>query len=358
MGLLTRPNRGFALSKLPSTIGIVNLLEWRDRPSTVSFGPASWQSRLLGVLTALTLRPLLGALTFLGLLINRIWPAGLQRAHLDIIDRPLRLIRALPGTVVTPERLPHCGCEWVVAPASRDSDRVIIYFHGSALVTLGLNSHRRFASKLSAVTGAQVLNVGYRLAPQASIEEAVEDGLDAYRHTLGLGFQPSRIVLAGDSAGGLIAADTALAVRDAGLTVPAGQVLLSALTSADMDLKYQALKQHKDVLFPFMTVKFIYDVFATVNGTREVPIMPADTNAAGLGPFLLQIGTNEMLRNDTFVLADQLTAAGVPVWVQVWDKAMHMFQLSFDVNPDARRAVAEIASFIAYVTSEANHEAA
>lgn len=336
----------------------MNLTEWPDRPGTVSFGPASWQSRTLGVLTALTLRPVLGVLTYLGLVINRFWPAALQRVRLDVIDRPLRVIRALPGTVVTPERLPHCGCEWVVAPAARDSDRVIIYFHGSALVTLGLNSHRRFVSKLSEATGSQVLNVGYRLAPQASIDEAVEDGLDAYRHVLGLGFDPSRIVLAGDSAGGLIASDTALAVRDAGLVVPAGQVLLSALTSADMELKYQALASHKDVLFPFMTVKFIYDVFATVNGTRPVPIMPAEASAAGLGPFLLQIGTNEMLRNDTFVLAEQLGAAGVPVWVQVWDKAMHMFQLSFDVNPDARLAIAEIASFVDHVTSAAHDEAA
>jgi epsilon-lactone hydrolase len=335
----------------------VNLLEWRDRPSTVTFGPASWQSRLLGVLTALTLRPVLGLLTWVGLLINRIWPAGLQRAHLDIIDRPLRLIRPLPGTVVTAERLPHCTGEWVVAPQARDSDQAIIYFHGSALVTLGLNSHRRFVSKLSQATGAQVFNVGYRLAPQASIDEAVEDGVDAYRHALALGFQPSRIVFAGDSAGGLIAADSALAARDAGLEVPAGQVLLSALTSADMDLKYQALKQHRDVLFPFMTVKFIYDVFATVNGTRPVPVMPAEANMAGLGPFLLQIGTDEMLRNDTFILADQLTAAGVPVWVQVWDKAMHMFQLSFDVNPDARRAVDEIASFVDHVTDSSRRVA-
>ena len=76
----------------------------------------------------------------------------------------------------------------MVAPAARDSERVIVYFHGSALVTLGLNSHRRFVSKLSAATGAQVFNVGYRLAPQVSIEEAVSDGLDAYRYVLSRGF--------------------------------------------------------------------------------------------------------------------------------------------------------------------------
>jgi epsilon-lactone hydrolase len=233
-------------------------------------------------------------------------------------------------------------------PGGHGSKRVIVYFHGSALVTLGLNSHRRFVSKLSAATGAQVLNVGYRLAPQVSIEEAVSDGLDAYRYVLSRGFAADRIVLAGDSAGGLMAADTALAVRDARLPVPA---LLSPLTSADMSLKYRALKDHRDALFPFMTVKFIYDVFATVNGTRPPPLMPPEADLHGLGPFLLQVGTHEMLLNDTFALAERLRADNVPVWVQVWHKAMHMFQLSFDVNPDARRAVDEVAAFIRHVTT-------
>ncbi|GAB5901351.1 alpha/beta hydrolase [Mycolicibacterium mageritense] len=321
------------------------------------FGPAAWQSVTLGVVTAIVLRPVLAVLTLLGLAINRVAPALLQRAHLDVIDRPLRVIRPLPGTTVTPVALPNCPAEWVVAADARDSDLVIVYLHGSALVTLGLNSHRRFVSKLSATTRARVLNVGYRLAPQAGIEEAVSDGLDAYRHVLSLGVAPERIVLAGDSAGGLMAADTALAARDAGLPVPAGQVLLSPLTSSDMDLKYRALQEHRDVMFPFMTVKFIYDVFATVNGTRPTPVMPPEADLHGLGPFLLQVGNNEMLRNDAYALADRLTADGVPVWVQVWDKAMHMFQLSFDVNPDARRAVEEITSFIDYITATVEDEA-
>jgi len=154
-----------------------------------------------------------------------------------------------------------------------------------------------------------------------------------------------------------MAADTALAARDAGLPVPAGQALLSPLTSSDMDLKYRALQAHRDALFPFMTVKFIYDVFATVNGTRPLPVMPSDADLRGLGPFLVQVGTDEMLLNDTHALADRLRADGVPVWVQVWHKAMHMFQLSFDVNPDARRAVSDIAEFIRYVTAERRGEA-
>lgn len=331
----------------------MNLSAWPTRPAITHYGPACWQSRILGALTALFVRPMLGICTLVGLALNRVRPDLLQRVRLDVIDKPMRVLRALPGTEVTPVALPNCPAELLVAPSARDSDRVIIYFHGSALVTLGLNSHRRFACKVSAATGARVLNVGYRLAPLASIEEAVADGLDAYQHLLELGFSADRMLLAGDSAGGLMAANTALAIRDAGLAVPAGQVLLSPLTSADMDLKYRAMKVHRDVLFPFMAVKFLYDVFATVNGTRDVPVMPTEADLRGLGPFLLQVGTEEMLRNDTFALADALRGAQVPVWVQVWDKAMHMFQLSFDINPDARRAVDEITTFVDYCMSAA-----
>lgn len=337
--------------RLSGTFGTVNRLDWHDRPATAHFGPACWQSRVLALLTTVFVRPVLALLTVIGLVVNRFRPDTLQRARLDVIDKPLRLLPALSGTEVTSVMLPQCPAEWVTAAAARDSGRAIVYFHGSALVTLGLNSHRRFVSKLSHSTGARVFNVGYRLAPQVGIEEAVADGLDAYRHVLSLGFRPDRIVLAGDSAGGLMATIAALAARDSGLPVPAGQLLMSPLTSADMDLKYRALQDHRDAMFPFMTVKFIYEVFATVNGTRPLPVMPPESDLAGLGPFLLQVGTHEMLLGDTFALAERLQQHDVAVWVQVWHKAMHMFQLSFDINPDARRAVDEAAAFIRYVTT-------
>ncbi|MEO8814210.1 MAG: alpha/beta hydrolase [Mycobacterium sp.] len=336
----------------------MNSLDWRDRPAQTYFGPAAWQARLLALGAAIFLRTTIVLLTVVGMVVNRFWPAKLQRARLDLIDKPMRAIRPLPGTEVRRVRLANCSAEWVIAPAARGSDRVILYFHGSALVTLGLNSHRRFVSKLSEAAGVRVLNVGYRLAPRAGIEEATADGLDAYRHVLAAGFSAHRMVLAGDSAGGLMAANTALVARDEGLPVPAGQVLMSALTSSDMDLKRQAAQDRRDPFFPLMALMFIYRVFATVNGTREPPVMPPAADLRGLGPFLLQVGTDEMLRNDTFVLAERLAAAGVPTWVQVWDRAMHMFQLTFDFNPDARRAVDEIAEFVGYVTAVSDEASA
>ena len=105
--------------------------------------------------SAIFVRPVLATLTVIGIVINRLTPDTLQRARLDVIDRPLRLIPPLPDTDVTRVALPHCPAEWVVAPQARGSQSLVLYFHGSALVTLGLNSHRRFVSRLSAATGAQ-----------------------------------------------------------------------------------------------------------------------------------------------------------------------------------------------------------
>jgi acetyl esterase/lipase len=335
----------------------MDTVDWSTRPAIAHFGPASWQSRLVALIIAIVMRTVLTILTVSGMVINRFWPAWLQRSRLDIIDPPMRLVLPLRDTEVTRFALPNCPAEWVVAPEAGNSDLVIVYFHGSALVTLGLNSHRRFVSKLSKSTGARVLNVGYRLAPLATVDEAMADCLDGYRHALACGFSANRIVLAGDSAGGLLAASTAIAIRDAGLPPAAGQVLLSPLTSSDMQLKYRALATHRDALFPAMTVKFIYEVFATKNGTHPLPPMPPECDLRGLGPFLLQVGSQEMLVNDTFVLADVLADQGVPAWVQVWDRSVHMFQLGFDVMPDARLAVTEITDFISYVTTPAPREA-
>jgi monoterpene epsilon-lactone hydrolase len=61
----------------------VNSPDWRDRPETAHFSPASWQSSLLALLTAIFVRPVLGALTVIGMVINRLSPSALQRARLD-----------------------------------------------------------------------------------------------------------------------------------------------------------------------------------------------------------------------------------------------------------------------------------
>ena len=71
-----------------------------------------------------------------------------------------------------------------------------------------------------------------------------------------------------------------------------------------------------------------------------------DADLRGLGPFLLQVGSEEALRPDSELLAERLAAAGVPVRLQIFDRAVHVFQAFAFSNPDARRAVGEVAEFV------------
>src|SRR5271163_1967719 len=116
--------------------------------------------------------------------------------------------------------------EWVTAPGA-DAGRAVLYLHGGGYVIGSINTHRALAARISNAAKARILVIDYRLAPEHPFPAAVEDSLAAYRWMLAQGLKPSRIAVAGDSAGGGLTVATLVAIRDAKLPVPAAGVLLS-----------------------------------------------------------------------------------------------------------------------------------
>ncbi len=327
--------------------------DW-DRPKVQEIGPAAWQTRVNAVVMAKTLKPLVFGVTMLGSAINRLNPEILQRNSLAAPDKVTAFLRPIKHTRIERVQLPGCRAEWVIAPnAGNAGDPTILYFHGGAFITCGLGTHRRMISHISRAARARVLSVDYRMLPLHTIHDSVEDGLDAYRHLLASGINPATVVFAGDSAGGFLAAMTALRVKEEGLPLPAGQVLISALTDSDMAPKLPPRRAYPDAMFPAATIKFINDVFVTKNGTDPETDSPVESDLAGLGPFLQQVGSREMLRHDAVRLAQRLDEDGVVNWLQIWDRAPHVFQIGADVNPDARQAIAEIGAFTRSVVAAA-----
>lgn len=309
-------------------------------------GKANWHSVAETYLLR-AMKPLLFLLTKLMLAINKRFPQALLNRAYDGSERVMHWMPGVSGSRTEKIELPNCPAEWVWNETTPPVDgRVIVYFHGSAFIALGVNSHRPLVSHIARDSRARALSVAYRLCPRNLVEDAVEDGVDAYRHVLAQGVKPENIVLAGDSAGGFIAAMTAVAVRDQGLTPPAGCVLISAATDSDMTPKYEAAKRIPDATFPVDFLRMISEVFLLRNGGRDAIPSPVDADLRGLGPFLLQVGSEEALRPDSELMAERLAAAGVPVRLQVFDRAVHVFQAFAFSNPDARRAVGEIADFV------------
>lgn len=327
--------------------------EW-DRPHVDIIGPACRRTRFTALAIASTVKPIFYGLTLWGRSINRRDPERLQRMSFAESDRMRKLSKPIKGTDIQDVQLPQCSAEWVTAPnAGRHGDPTIVYFHGGAFIAGGLGSHRRMISNISRASGARVLSVDYRMLPQYRIADAIDDCLDAYQLVLASGIDPNTVVLAGDSAGGFLAAMTALRIKDEGLPVPAGQALLCALTDSDMAPKRQPLRRYPDAMFPTATIEFVHDVFVTRNGTEPATSSPVDGDLRGLGPFLQQVGSREILRNDAVKLARCLDEHGVTNWLQIWDRAPHVFQFGSAFNPDARRAIEDIGSFTKSVVATA-----
>src|SRR3954471_5364658 len=190
------------------------------------FRGASVQSRVLGFGLRHTVRPLLGAWARLPF---DVFPP-------NVVEQIARILPVHEGTMWRSVDLADCGSEWLQAKGVSDihggaesSGRAgaILYFHGGAFLTCGLNTHRRLVSRISYAAKQPVLNVGYRQMPYEPITESVADGVDGFRWLLAKGYAPENITIAGDSAGGYLAFSVARAVIDQGWGTPAGVVAIS-----------------------------------------------------------------------------------------------------------------------------------
>lgn len=265
-----------------------------------------------------------------------------RRAALDAVagDPP-----APEGTTATPVLFGGRPAEWLITPDS--DDRVMIYLHGGAYVAGGLNSHRDLAGRLAAAYGGRVLSLDYRLAPEHPFPAAIDDVVAAYSELIDSGVAPGSIAIAGDSAGGGLAAATLISLRDRGLPLPACGALLSpwldlTLTSVTCDSRAEA-----DF---FLSVEALADDARHYLGGRSAtdPLAsPVFADLSGLPPLLIHVGDREILLDDSVTFAERAEAVGVNATLRVFDEMIHVFQVMPPVLiPESGESLAEISAFL------------
>jgi acetyl esterase/lipase len=235
--------------------------------------------------------------------------------------------------------------ELVVAPGA-DPARTLVYFHGGAYTAGSIASHRALATELSRVAGLRVLNVDYRLAPEHPHPAAVEDAATVARFLVKQGVAPERTAFAGDSAGGGLVVAALVALRDAGDPLPAAAVCLSPWTDLTLTRDSHTSRAAIDpmVRVPALTVS--RDAYAAGRDPAAPTISPVFANLAGLPPMLVQVGSAELLLDDSTELVANARRAGVDATLEVWDDMIHVFQAFFPLLPEGREAVAAIAAYL------------
>ncbi len=207
---------------------------------------------------------------------------------------------------------------------------VILYFHGGGWVTGTLDTDDASDRALAEETGAIVVSVAYRLAPEARFPAAQDDANASYRWLLenaaGIGADPKRIALAGDSAGGNLAIDTAIWARDSGMPAPLHQLLIYPVVGTDLTTQSYAETANAVPLNRAAVQWYLAHFTGSAADLRDRRLnVIADADLHGLPPTTIVSAQIDPLRSEGEALGQKLQASGVPVEQRTYPGVTHEF---------------------------------
>ncbi len=227
---------------------------------------------------------------------------------------------------------------------------LILFFHGGGYVLGSRGSHDSLARALAVASGADVLSVDYRLAPEAKFPAAVDDCLAAWHYAVaqapGWGIDPGGIVVAGDSAGGCLATVVAQQTRGDDV-VPALQLLIYPVT--DMTSETASRREFAEGYFltgadmDYFTEQYLTDRSEAAD-PRVSPLVADDLS--GLPPAHVVVAGFDPLRDEGVAYAEKMRAAGVPVTLERAGSMIHGFANMGLISPAAREYVARMGAAV------------
>ncbi|GAC1373081.1 MAG: alpha/beta hydrolase [Aquirhabdus sp.] len=221
-----------------------------------------------------------------------------------------------------------------------------LHLHGGVFFAGSVRTHRALGCEIAARSGATVFMLDYRLAPEHQYPAAFDDCLAAYQALLEKGYLPAQIVLGGDSAGGALALALLVALRERNIALPAAVVMISPFV--DMTLCGSSYEKNK-MRDPMLTKEILQrgaDAYRGNIQTADARISPVLADLTGLPPMLIQVGTEEVLLDDSAQLAKHAERSGVKVEHHVYGGMWHNFQMFNAVLSTANDALDEIAQFV------------
>lgn len=307
---------------------------------------ASWQSKLIKLL----MRQNLSTMDKLNI---RVWDEHTSvQVWRDYCERGAAKAKLLPGVDVVPVSIPGLpsglAAEWLQPTRPVPADAVIFYAHGGGYLSGSCSDHRALVSGLVAASGLKLLLFEYRLAPEHPFPAALDDTLIAYRWLLTQIAPSTRVIIAGDSAGGGLCLATLLALKDLAaqgdsLKLPVAGVAISPTT----DLKLTGtLNIVKGSVEPVNMTYWCSKYYAGENDPAHPYISPLYGDLCGLPPLLLTAGDEEAKLDDAVRFAEKAKAAGVAVRVIIGKGQVHCYPLLPGFIPESKYAMDEIRNFI------------
>ena len=269
----------------------------------------------------------------------RSWRGRYTDAPFSTLQLPLRG-RQLPARVYS-------------SAAGRDLP-LVIYFHGGGWVLGGLDTHHPYCQQLRGQAGCTVVAVDYRLAPEHPCPAALDDCREATawlaQHLESTGPNNGSIVLAGDSAGGHLAACTALAVDPDTRSRLAGALLIYPVVDHYSTPYASYMERATGQTLTTALMRWFWDTWLAGGGAEQAAAAAAlpvrDPGLAAMPRSLVLTAEQDPLRDEGLQFANQLRAAGVTVTSEHYSNAEHGFACSEGPTPDFAHALALTAGWL------------
>ncbi|MGQ0742505.1 MAG: alpha/beta hydrolase [Alphaproteobacteria bacterium] len=249
-----------------------------------------------------------------------------------------------PDAIIERAQLGTVKGEWMRVDETQPQ-KLILYLHGGGYISGSPETHRPLVARLCKAAGSAALSLAYRLAPEYPFPAGLRDAMDAYRFLVNKGFPPQSIVLAGDGSGGGLAFATLLAIRNAGLAMPAGCVAMSPW--ADLALSGWSMLQNSlnDVVLSWEMLFVSARHYLKGANPADPYASPIFGNFRDFPPIMVHAGSLELLRDDAARIGEKAAEANVPVSVEIYDGMHHVFQ-AYPHAPEAKVSLSRIGQFI------------
>lgn len=234
----------------------------------------------------------------------------------------------------------------IYTPSGSGPFPVVVYYHGGGFVIASINAYDSSARTLTNGAGAIVVAVEYRKSPEAKFPAAHNDAVEAYQWVLAnaasFGGDARRVAVVGESAGGNLAANVAIAARDKSIQMPLAEVLVYPIANNDMNAP--SIRENTSPMLTLNSPKlpWFYSFYLTTMGESNDPrISLVKANLRGLPPTTIINAQSDPLRSEGELLAQKMREAGVSVDQKTYPGTVHEFFGMATVSDQAKAANAQ-----------------
>lgn len=270
-------------------------------------------------------------------------PFWLTRALFDL--NALILFRTPRNLVIERAEMGGVPGAWISCEG-QENKGVLLYIHGGGFVMGSLRGYRHMVARLAAETGLRAWFAEYRMAPEHPFPAAPDDMLNAYKGLLEAGHDPARIAVAGDSAGGNLAAVLLQDIARGGLPMPVAAALISPPTDLRGTSPSVEENRWRDHVMPHSLGQRVATAYLGDHDPGDPRVSPLLGDLSGLPPMIVQVCEAEMLRDDGQRLVAAITEAGGQAELRVWRDVPHVWHLMCGRVPEADAGVDELAAFL------------